>query len=176
MKSRVPPHDTLYWRFRFPPAQPARYRWAIRQGDWKLVKNDPEPVSLYHLATDIGETKNLAAEQPDRVAAMQDAWNRWDAENKEPLDGWTAAKAGALLRPHPGAYHAKVKSFPPRSAWNAPATTRSSSSATSRAATGPFTLELKIKSTSKGPGEVFWSTAAKPQVRRRAERQVRTPA
>ena len=31
------------------------------------------------------------------------------------------------------------------------------------AATGPFTLELKIKSTSKGPSEIFWSTTAKPQ-------------
>ena len=86
-EKRGPPHDTLYWRFRFPPAQPARHRWAIRQGDWKLVKNGREPVALYNLASDIGETKNLAAEQPDRVVAMKAAYSRWDAQNKEPL--WT---------------------------------------------------------------------------------------
>jgi arylsulfatase A-like enzyme len=85
------PHATLYWRFRFPPAQPAQHRWAVRQGDWKLVKNGREPVSLYNLASDIGETKNLADEQPGRVAAMKAAYDQWDAQNKEPL--WTDAPA-----------------------------------------------------------------------------------
>ena len=80
-----PPHDTLYWRFRFPPEQPARHRWAIRKGDWKLVKNDLQPLALYNLALDICEKKNLAAEQPDRVQTMESAWRRWNAELKEPL-------------------------------------------------------------------------------------------
>lgn len=79
------PHDTLYWRFRFPPAKPELHRWAIRQGDWKLVKNGHEPTALYNLANDIGETNNLAATQPGRVAAMKAAWEGWDARNKEPL-------------------------------------------------------------------------------------------
>ncbi len=79
------PHDTLYWRFRFPPAQPALHRWAIRQGDWKLVKNNREPVALYNLANDIGETNNLAAAHPERVAALKAAWKQWDAANREPL-------------------------------------------------------------------------------------------
>ena len=79
------PHDTLYWRFRFPPDQPALHRWAIRQGDWKLVKDGREPIALYNLAMDIGEAKNLAVNQPARVAALQAAYQRWDAMNKEPL-------------------------------------------------------------------------------------------
>ena len=81
------PHESLYWRFRFPPGQPSLHRWAIRQGDWKLVKNDREPLALYNLASDIGETNNLAGEQPERVTAMKAAYDRWDAQNKEPL--WT---------------------------------------------------------------------------------------
>jgi arylsulfatase A-like enzyme len=41
---------------------------GLRDGNWKLVAGtQPE---LYNLADDIGETKNLAAEQPERVAAM----------------------------------------------------------------------------------------------------------
>ncbi len=79
------PHETLYWRFRFPPNQPARYRWAIRQGDWKLVKNDLEPVGLYNLADDVGEAKNLAAEHPERVRDLRASWERWNAELKDPL-------------------------------------------------------------------------------------------
>ncbi len=79
------PHDQLCWRFRFPPNQPALHRWAIRQGDWKLVKNNREPLALYNLANDIGESNNLAATQTERVVDMKAAYQRWDAQNKEPL-------------------------------------------------------------------------------------------
>jgi len=160
------PHDALYWRFRFPSTKPAEHRWAIRRGDWKLVKNRTQPVSLYHLATDIGETRNLAAEQRERVAALKKAYQAWDAKNQEPFGvDAPAAKAGAtasgLIQ---NAYHAKVSILPAEIRMectdNDPQLILSDIPAVS---TGPFTLELKIKSTSKGPGEVFWSTAAKPQ-------------
>ena len=83
------PHDMLLWRFRFPPGQPLRYRRAVRQGDWKLVKDDSEPLALYNLAEDIGETKDLSAQQPDRVRKMEAAWTKWNAELKEP--SWSDA-------------------------------------------------------------------------------------
>lgn len=64
---------------------------AVRMGDWKLVRhsatnpgNQPtkarakkqskaasEPVELYNLALDIGETNNLADKEPKRVATMK---------------------------------------------------------------------------------------------------------
>jgi len=54
---------------------------SLRQGQWKLILGrgsggwtkggDDLPVQLYNLAEDIGETKNLAAEYPERVAAMK---------------------------------------------------------------------------------------------------------
>jgi arylsulfatase A-like enzyme len=62
-------------------------RLALREGRWKYIEpspearmsaqtntelaNDPAP-QLYDLETDIGETKNLAAQQPERVKAMAD--------------------------------------------------------------------------------------------------------
>lgn len=45
----------------------------MRQGDWKLVQYDLEKKGqpkLYHLGQDLAETKDLAAEEPIRVAAM----------------------------------------------------------------------------------------------------------
>jgi arylsulfatase A-like enzyme len=61
-------HDFLYWELHEQDT-----RRALRQGNWKLVQYDlaregkPE---LYHLGKDLAETKDLAAEEPERVAAM----------------------------------------------------------------------------------------------------------
>jgi arylsulfatase A-like enzyme len=79
------PHKMLYWRFLFPANQPEKYRWAIRQGNWKLVKNGLEPLGLYDLSNDIGESNNLAGKYPERVRSMEAAWKKMDAEMKEPL-------------------------------------------------------------------------------------------
>jgi arylsulfatase A-like enzyme len=61
-------HDFLYWEF-----HESGTRRALRQGDWKLVQYDLEKngkPELYHLGQDLGETKDLAAGEPERVAAM----------------------------------------------------------------------------------------------------------
>lgn len=60
---------------------------AWRDGDWKIVAVAPEqprggapgkdaPVTweLYNLAVDRAESRNLAAEHPEKVAAMSAAW------------------------------------------------------------------------------------------------------
>jgi arylsulfatase A-like enzyme len=72
-KATSPPHAELYWRF--------GDQAAIRKGDLKLVKaRDGGPDwELYNLAADIGESKNLAVEQPEVVqdlAARYEAWNK----------------------------------------------------------------------------------------------------
>jgi arylsulfatase A-like enzyme len=72
------PHETLYWRF--------GEQWAIRHGDLKLVvsKGGSGKPELYNLAADIGESKDLAAEQPAKVAELQKLWDAWSAEQAEP--------------------------------------------------------------------------------------------
>ena len=54
---------------------------GVRQGAWKLILapgsggwskgRGTQPIQLYNLAGDIGETRNLAAEQPERIARMK---------------------------------------------------------------------------------------------------------
>ncbi len=55
---------------------------ALRSGTWKYIPapgsggwgkggDQSQPVQLYNLAEDIGETKNLAAAMPDKVAGMK---------------------------------------------------------------------------------------------------------
>lgn len=45
---------------------------AVRFGDWKLYRGATEkPVELYNLADDIGETKNVAAAQPEVARKLE---------------------------------------------------------------------------------------------------------
>ena len=50
---------------------------AVRGGDWKLVAEFGKPWELYDLAADRTETRDLAAEHPERVAALTADWRRW---------------------------------------------------------------------------------------------------
>jgi len=63
------PSRELYWEF---PAYSSQQ--ALRVGDWKLVRRQLKTTSptteLFNLASDIEEQNDLAAENPDRVAAM----------------------------------------------------------------------------------------------------------
>jgi arylsulfatase A-like enzyme len=91
------PHDALYWRL--------GDNMAIRMGDYKLVKthdgplgsdpavlNDLSGAELFNLAEDIGETRNLAASQPQKVRELAEAWQRWNRQLAHPL--WRAGRGG----------------------------------------------------------------------------------
>jgi arylsulfatase A-like enzyme len=88
------PHDVLYWRFTFPPNRPASPRWAIRQGEWKLL-NDVDPrkpgepntartLKLVNLASDPQESTDLSARHPEKAKALEAAWKKWDAQLVNP--------------------------------------------------------------------------------------------
>ena len=101
------PHEVLFWRF--------GNQMAVRKGDWKLTlaaprppagspaaaqDDDPRPrvgrrrrparnatAQLFNLAQDIGESKDLSAENPDKVKELKDAWDKWNAELMAPRWG-----------------------------------------------------------------------------------------
>jgi arylsulfatase A-like enzyme len=94
------PHDALYWRF--------GQQMAIRAGDWKVVRYDLNADTrsggrsqgvtaprLYNLASDIGETNDLAAARPDKVNELQTKWEEWNQSNTKPLWGGGAGSDGA---------------------------------------------------------------------------------
>ncbi len=47
---------------------------AIRVGDWKLVADHKKPWELYDLSTDRSETRNLAADFPEKAAELEKVW------------------------------------------------------------------------------------------------------
>jgi len=72
--------------------------FAIRDGTWKLIEpagaagkgkagkenRNPATVQLFNLADDLAETKNLAGQMPDKVAAMQSLLAKLRAESATP--------------------------------------------------------------------------------------------
>ena len=68
------PHPPLYWDYGHCRRY---YDQAVRFGDWKGIRlgKDEGRVQLYDLATDIGETRDVAADHPDvvkRITAIMD--------------------------------------------------------------------------------------------------------
>lgn len=59
-------------------------RRAVRQDEWKAVyvpdENGVSRWQLYNLASDQGETEDLAAREPDRLEALLALWRRYVAE------------------------------------------------------------------------------------------------
>jgi arylsulfatase A len=79
--------DHHYWE--------AAPQQAVRRGEWKMYRAAPDqPAELYHLATDMGETKNVAAANPEVAAAMQKLLSTSRTESAEfPLHRKQRAKA-----------------------------------------------------------------------------------
>jgi arylsulfatase/arylsulfatase A len=52
--------------------------WKIRQGDFRTeTAGDPDKIELYNLADDPGESKNLAAENPEKLRELRAAYDAW---------------------------------------------------------------------------------------------------
>lgn len=96
-------------------SKPLCWRWgnkiAYREGDWKIVTDDPpRSAELYDLAADRDETRDRAADEPARVTAMlarlaaylneveADGPDWWKTEPMNPVHG---AKPAAQRRPTP---------------------------------------------------------------------------
>ncbi len=74
-------HETLYWYSN-------KNRWAVRSGDWKLLKNPIDPTGvaviapqdslfLVNLQTHPKELTNLAADNPAKVRELQALYQQW---------------------------------------------------------------------------------------------------
>ena len=80
----APDDRPLFWAYQ--QARRPVEQLAMRHGPWKLIVNGPdgpEVVALYDLDEDPGETTNLAADEPERVAAMGAALDNWRFEVEE---------------------------------------------------------------------------------------------
>ncbi|HKB54500.1 MAG TPA: sulfatase-like hydrolase/transferase [Ramlibacter sp.] len=61
----------LFWRMKH------RGQRALRSGDWKYLRVDDNDY-LFNIPADERERANLAARQPQRLAAMRQQWEEWE--------------------------------------------------------------------------------------------------
>jgi arylsulfatase A-like enzyme len=83
---------SLFWHYphynEHPSSVPSS---VIRKGEWKLIEPfDPEGIELYHLATDLGETNNLAGKETAKTAEL-----------RRELDAWRLAVGAEKMLPNP---------------------------------------------------------------------------
>lgn len=150
---------------------------SVRQGDWKLIRRFTERPDkfeglheLFNLKDDLGETRNLAKQMPDKVKeldALIDAFVRDTGAlypKPNPAFKPQAAKpqsvgAKAEVDPFAGLVPKFCKLSIANGAARVEADGRTPFLATAQVkATGPFQLKLRARSTTGGPGKVQWTT------------------
>jgi arylsulfatase A-like enzyme len=95
----APSPRTLTWRFPF--GVPDQQIWAIRQGDFKLVKwnvllegskrSKETRTGLFRLSDDIAESNDLSAAQPEKRQQLQKIYDDWNATLPPPPE-WPSPK------------------------------------------------------------------------------------
>ena len=75
------PHEELFWR--------QGNKTALRQRDWKLLKNPRRGSNarweLYDLASDPSESNDRASAEPDRLAQLVSRWKDWNGQMIPPI-------------------------------------------------------------------------------------------
>ncbi|MCA9070565.1 MAG: sulfatase-like hydrolase/transferase [Planctomycetaceae bacterium] len=65
------PHESFYFRY--------RNHAALRKGDWKIVREKPnQNWQLFHLVNDMGETKDLAKRNPQKIRELELCFQSWE--------------------------------------------------------------------------------------------------
>tara|TARA_R110002111_G_scaffold258083_1_gene326849 strand:- start:88091 stop:89725 length:1635 start_codon:yes stop_codon:yes gene_type:complete len=88
---------TLYWEH--------EGNQAIRQGNWKLVKQHTLDWELYNLNQDRSELNDLAKQQSKQVASMQEAWDTW--AERVGVVPWEQLPSPGYKKKGPGFYRKK---------------------------------------------------------------------
>jgi arylsulfatase A len=99
----TPAPRAFFWHYPQYTNQGGRPAGVVREGDWKLVEHyEDGRLELFNLAKDVGETTDVAAQEPGRVAALRGKLEAWRREVKADVNrvnpAFRADAAKALYR------------------------------------------------------------------------------
>ncbi|WP_017257326.1 sulfatase [Pedobacter arcticus] len=75
-ETKEAPHEALFWR--------RGVAAAVREGNWKLIRVETDPILLFDLSKDLSETKNLAKENPEKVKHLLAKLAEWEKGLSKP--------------------------------------------------------------------------------------------
>ncbi len=75
-KNEEAPHKALFWR--------RGISAAVREGNWKLIRVETDPILLFDLSKDLSETKNVAKENPEIVKQLLNKLAGWEKGLSKP--------------------------------------------------------------------------------------------
>jgi len=151
--------------FIFSPFRHTEGDVCVRSGDFKLIRSflPDVPRQLYNLRTDIGETKNLADQMPDKVRELDAMIDRFLAQT-----GALVPKPNPAYKPRPGApatgdpttglvpKNCKISLVDGAMRMEATGNAPFLGTAQLGKYTGPLTLKLRARSAAGGTGKVQW--------------------
>lgn len=150
---------------------------AVRQGPWKLIRRFEQRPDLYqgtrelfHLDDDPGESKNLAAELPERVRQLDALVDEFLREtgallpranpDYRPRDAAASSDPDSLDAVLRGLVTQQCEASPVDGAVRITAAGKRPYLGTAQVKSGgPLTLRLRARSAAGGPGQVRWRTA-----------------
>lgn len=148
----------------FPHLVPAA---SVRSGKWKLIyrwephREYPETRELYDLASDIGETRNLASKHPDKVAELEALIERFIVDTNalapKPNPAYRADSARAARAPDAGLVPKFSRVTVIEGALRVEKDGRSPFLGTAqlKSFAGPLAMKLRIKGAA-GDGSIRW--------------------
>lgn len=164
------PRDTLfcYYPVYSPPGHVVHTMPGVwgRRGDWKLIRyfhdadDQSDRYELYNLRDDLGETKDLAAQFPDKVKELNALIDAHLVETHALIPGKNPAYNSLV----PDWAVNKESTVTVRDGALLLTATEAPASLSTRDlphAQGPYTVEFRMKSNGKGNGRIFW--AANPR-------------
>ena len=99
-QNKAPPPRPLFWHQPHYTNQGGRPSGAIRDGSWKLIEHyETGSCELFDLAKDRGETTDLGAKQPARVAEMRGKLEKWRRDVGAQENGANPKFNGKYARP-----------------------------------------------------------------------------
>ncbi|MBT4821768.1 MAG: sulfatase, partial [Lentisphaerae bacterium] len=170
LNGKEPLRDAVYCFFPHGPHVPD---WlppsvCVRQGDWKLIRifhgapDQQHRYELYDVVSDIGERRNLASVQPERVTALDALIERFLADTeaviptanpayerarRESVAGWQVSSEARIGQRWDTL---QVRSFGPDTALT--------TAVPMAAGPGRYVLDFRMRAWADGPGQVSWTS------------------
>lgn len=99
------PREAIYWHYPHYSNQGGTPTCAVRAGDWKLIEFfEDQRLELYNLRQDIGESRNLAPDEPELVRDLHQKLVAWresiEATIPEPNPDYADMLAGRKPSPN----------------------------------------------------------------------------